>query len=275
MTDPDKILRNIIHRMLRPLVKILLRNQVSVSEFIDQVKDVYVEVAETDFTIPSKKNTVSRISVITGMSRKEVLRIKTQQENREQTDSQTKLNKASSVITGWLKDSDFINANGDAVDLPIKGERSFETLVKRYGGDITTRAVLDELITNGSVSRIPDSDLLRLETFGYIPEQKIEKLEIMSKCARDFFETVSHNLEHDAHEAHFQRQLTYTELPISVVNEFKEFSKEKSLEHMFELNRWLAEHKEKLSPSETEEKELYRIGLGIYYIQNNEQGELE
>lgn len=257
--------------MLRPLVRILLRNQVSVSEFIDQVKNVYVEVANEDFSIPTKKNTVSRISVITGLSRKEVLRIKTQQENNTNPEAQYKLNKASSVITGWLKDSDFTDSNGNASDLPIKGDvRSFEILVKRYGGDITARAVLDELIRTGSALKITDSGLLKLTNFGYIPEQNIEKLEIMSKCARDFFETVSFNLEHAVHESYFQRQLTYSNLPLSVVQEFREFSKEKSLEQMFELNKWLAERKKSLSDIDVENEKLYRIGLGIYYIQNNE-----
>ena len=78
MDNSNKILRKIIHRLLRPLVKILLRNQVSASEFIDYVKDVYVDVAERDFALSNKKNTVSRISVLTGLSRKEVLRIKTE-----------------------------------------------------------------------------------------------------------------------------------------------------------------------------------------------------
>jgi len=274
MVSADKILRNIISRILRPLVRILLRNQVSVSEFIDQIKEVYVEVADKEFSIPTKKNTVSRISVVTGLSRKEVLRIKTRLETDQPEEMQYKLNKASSVIIGWLNDREFTNSSGKAIDLRLKGEgKTFDTLVKRYGGDITARAVLDELIRTGSAVKNPESGLLKLVSFGYIPEQKIEKLEIMSKCARDFFETVSYNLEHESHEAHFQRQLTYQELPISMVNAFKEFSKEKSLEHMFELNRWLAEHKKIALDSNTTDQNLYRVGLGIYYIQNSDNGD--
>lgn len=273
MLNTDKILRNLLRRLLTPLVRILLRNQVSVSQFIDQVKEVYVEVADKDFSIPSKKNTLSRISVITGLSRKEVLRIKKQQEE-ELEHSPYKLNKASSVITGWLKDRDFLDEDSKAIDLPLTSDSdtaSFEILVKRYGGDTTLRAVLDELISIGSVVKHADTGLLQLLSFGYIPEQEIEKLEIMSICARDFFETVSYNLEHESHEAHFQRQLTYTELPLSVVNDFKEFSKEKSLENMFEINRWLAERKTSLSDVDTANLALYRIGLGVYYIQNSEK----
>jgi len=271
MIKKEIILRAIIRRVLPPLVRILLRNQVSVSQFIDQVKDIYVEVADKDFSLPSKKNTLSRISVITGLSRKEVLRIKTQNKNDQQQAATYKLNKASNVITGWLNDSDFTGSDGKASGLPLKGDReSFEALVKRYGGDITPRAVLDELTRSGNVVMNAETGQLCLVSFGYVPEQNIEKLEVMSKCTRDFLETLSHNLDHEVYEAYFQRQLTYTELPLKVVNEFKEFSKEKSLEHIFELNRWLANRKKNLTAVDLENEELYRIGLGVYYIQNDE-----
>lgn len=269
--DTSSKLKLITSQILRPIVKILLRNHVSVSEFIEQLKELYVDVADRDFAIPNKKSTTSRISVITGLSRKEVLRIKTLENADHIEEMQYKKNKASNVITGWLKDNEFTDERGDAKELPIKGESSsFETLVKRYGGDITTRAVLDELISNGSVKKT-ESDSVKLLSFGFIPEQKIEKLEVISQCARDFFETANFNLEHETHEARFQRQLSYTELPIEVVNEFKEYSKEKSLEFLFDMNHWLAERKNAISMSDTHKDKLFRVGIGIYYIQNEEK----
>jgi len=268
MNNNDRKRRQ-IKRILRPLVKILMRNQVSITEFIELIKDVFVDVADEVFFLPNKKNTVSRVSLLTGLSRKEVLRIKTQMNSREHTETH-RPTKAAAVITGWLKDSDFIDEKNNARDLPIKGNHSFDTLVKRYGGDVTTRAVLDELVANKAVIKNVDSGLVSLISLGFIPKENIERLDIMSKCARDFFETSSFNLEHQGYESHFQRQLTYGELPLSLVKEFKEFSKEKSLEHIFELNRWLADHKKALSADDTKDQTLYRTGLGIYYIQNEE-----
>jgi len=67
-----KTLNNAILKLLRPLVRILLRNGISYHVFSDLVRWVYVDVAFKSFDIPGRKQTSSRVSVITGLSRKEV-----------------------------------------------------------------------------------------------------------------------------------------------------------------------------------------------------------
>ena len=61
--------------LLRPLVRILLRNHVSHRTFAELAKRVYVEVANIEFGIPGKKQTVSRIAILSGLTRKEVQRL--------------------------------------------------------------------------------------------------------------------------------------------------------------------------------------------------------
>ena len=63
-------------RLLRPLVRILLRGGISYKTFADLVKWVYVDVAMKEFGIAGRKQSISRVSVITGLSRKEVLRVR-------------------------------------------------------------------------------------------------------------------------------------------------------------------------------------------------------
>ena len=65
-----------ILRLLRPLVRILLRNGVSYSTFADYAKWVYVDVASKEFGIRGRKQSTSRVSVLTGLSRKEVMRVR-------------------------------------------------------------------------------------------------------------------------------------------------------------------------------------------------------
>ena len=62
-------------RLLRPLVRILLRNNVSHRTFAELAKVAYVEVANAEFGIVGKKQTVSRIAILSGLTRKEVQRL--------------------------------------------------------------------------------------------------------------------------------------------------------------------------------------------------------
>jgi hypothetical protein len=98
-------------RLLRPLVRILLRNGVSYSTFSDFVKWVYVDVAGKEFGIEGRKQSTSRVSVITGLSRKEVMRVR-QLARPDDRASTEKYNRAARVIAAWRRHRNFLDAEG-------------------------------------------------------------------------------------------------------------------------------------------------------------------
>ena len=70
----NKVIAGAVCKLLRPLVRILLRNNVPHSMFCDFAKWVYVDVALREFQLPGRKRSISRVALLTGLSRKEVLR---------------------------------------------------------------------------------------------------------------------------------------------------------------------------------------------------------
>src|SRR5210317_1018540 len=97
-----KTLNAAIIRILQPLVRILLRNGVSFGTFSDIAKWVYVDTAANEFGIANRKQTISRISVITGLSRKEVKRVK-EKTRPADTAIAEQYNRAARVITAWRR----------------------------------------------------------------------------------------------------------------------------------------------------------------------------
>jgi hypothetical protein len=83
-SDLKQGLLNAYRRLLRPLVRILIRNGIAFGEFADIAKEVYVDVAATDFQVPHKKMSQSRISILTGLTRKDVSRIKSQKKKQRE-----------------------------------------------------------------------------------------------------------------------------------------------------------------------------------------------
>ena len=71
-----QVLIDALTQLLRPLVRITLRQGLSAEAFEEVVRRVYVDVAEKDFALAGKKQTTSRIGVLTGLNRKEVARLK-------------------------------------------------------------------------------------------------------------------------------------------------------------------------------------------------------
>jgi hypothetical protein len=258
-------------RMLKPLVRILLHYDIPHGEFSELAKRSYVDVANRYFSLPNRKKTYSRVAVLTGLSRKEVVRVAKINDDEPPT-KKSPLNRAARVISGWLRDPDFLDERNEPKTISLKGgSGSFEELVYRYSGDITARAILDELVRVGAVKKI-DNDTVKLAHHGYVPEESDpEKIDVLSTCVADLLSTAVHNLNHEANDARFQREVIYSEIPQHVIAEFQQYSHDKSLALLLDLNKWLAEKKrtEKPEPDES----TGRVGVGIYYFENDNEGE--
>ena len=72
MLEPAKLVLTALKRILRPLVKLLLSHQITYADCARILKECYVEVAEKEFVLEGKPQTDSRLSLLTGIHRKEV-----------------------------------------------------------------------------------------------------------------------------------------------------------------------------------------------------------
>jgi hypothetical protein len=265
-TKKLQVLSAAVLRLLRPLVRILLRNGVSYSSFADLAKWVYVDVAMREFGVEGRKQSVSRVSIITGLSRKEVARVR-QMPRPEDHASSESYNRAARVIAGWRRDTNFLDDHGEPAVLPMTDEGiSFSELVKRYSGDVPARAILDELIRVRAVEQLED-DRVRLLARAYIPESsEADKLNILGTDVGYLIDTIDHNLRSDTSGPFFQRKVAYDNLPEEVLPRFRELTGEKAQALLESLDRWLAKHDRDVTPS-VKGSGRNRAGIGIYYFE--------
>jgi anti-anti-sigma regulatory factor len=240
---------------------------VSFQAFSDLAKRAYVESAREDFAIPGRKPTVSRIAVLTGLTRKEIQRL-ADAEAVSDTLAVERYNRAARVVAGWVRDKDFRNENGKPRALPQEGsDLSFAELVRRYSGDIPPRAILDELLQVGTVER-DDSGCIRLLAHAYIPRRsESDKLAILGTDVSELIDTIDHNLG-EAGARRFQRKVMYDNLPIEAVEKFHELSAARAQALMEYLDSWLSQHDRDANPASEGEGRM-RAGIGIYYFEEN------
>jgi hypothetical protein len=259
-----------IMRLLRPLVRIILRNGMSFNAFSDVAKRVYVEVAMQEFGIAGKKQTISRVSILSGLSRKEVQRVMSQGDPAaaEETPYE-RYNRAARVIAGWVRDRDFLDNAGDPLALGQEdGSVNFNLLVKRHSGDVPARAVLDELLRVGAVERLPDGRI-RLRSRAYIPRTSdVDKLEILGTDVSDLIHTIDHNLQHGATDPFFQRKVMYDNLPVEAVGAFRALAAEQAQALLEKMDQWLSQHDRDVNPSVKGAGHM-RAGIGVYYFEEN------
>lgn len=256
-------LQKAITRVLSPLVRLLLRHGVSHGEFSSWAKQAYVAEASTNFGIDGKKPTVSRIAIITGINRKEVKRLL--ELPAEIEPAIAKHNRALRVVTGWLQDANFHNDNGDPATLSYgSNDDEFNELVRRYGGDVPARALLDELIRVGTVKQ--DGDNIKLLTSGYIPyESKDAMLDLMATSATDLLETLDYNIS-DVDNNRLQLSVAYDNVSDDALVEFRILARDKSMVLLRELDEWLKPHD--LGAKTASKQKTNRVGLGLYLIED-------
>jgi hypothetical protein len=253
-------------QLLRPLVTILLRNNVSHRTFAELAKLVYVEVANTEFRIAGKKQTTSRIAILTGLTRKEVQRLLAQPPDTEPVSAE-EYHRASRVITGWVRDPDFGDGKGHPHPLRMEGKRaSFSTLVKRYSGDIPIRAMVDELLRVGAVKQLKDGRICLLSR-GYIPQKgSVEKLQVLGSDTADLIMTIDHNLYQKPTKPRFQRKVMYDNVPVEAAREFQTLAAAQGQELLEAIDRWLAHRDRDVNPASKGTGRV-RVGLGIYHFE--------
>ena len=262
-----KVLAQAVIRILKPIIRVLIRNEISHGEFAEYAKQAYIDVAYEHFSIPNRKTTYSRVAILTGLNRKEVVRLNQQDASDIQPRKGT-TNRAMRVVSGWLQNADFRDKSGKPLELPIKGDVSFNTLALRYSGDITARAVLDELVRVGVVKSSATKQTVTLISDGYIPQQgEPEQVDILSVCVSDLLETAVHNLESD--DAYYQRQLIHRDIPENLAEDFKRYSQKKSTTLLNDLNQWISKRVE--GNIDDNDSSIKRMGIGIYYFQEDTQ----
>jgi len=261
-----RILAAAVARILKPLVRILLRSGISYGTFADIAKRQFVEVAQKEFSIQGRKQSVSRVSVITGLTRKEVGRIMGLHEP-EDTRSEDRYNRASRVIAGWRRDRDFLDKEGKPMLLSVAGTpNSFQELVKRYSGDMPYRAVLDELVADGAVERIEET-CVKLTQRAYLPKaDESMKLHILGVDTALLVDTVEHNLNRKDQPPRFQRKVLYDNLPDEALPELRRLSAESAQTLLEKLDKWLSRHDRDMNPK-AGGAGRNTAGIGIYYFE--------
>lgn len=254
------------YKILRSLIRVMIRNGVSCGTFEELVRKAYVDEAFAQGVNSNKKMTISSVSAQTGLSRKEVKRLK-ELENFLSAGSQEKFNRATRVLSGWIHSSEFIDESGNPKELSLGEETpSFNELVKQHSGDITPKAML-ELLSKANCIRVQDNKAIFVSA-SYLPgNDSAEIAKILGNDTYELIHTIGHNMGEDGEHKRFQRKVSTTKLNKSDLNAFKEISAKHSQELLERLDEWLIQHE-----TENESDGIY-VSLGIYYYQESQSEE--
>ena len=271
----ESVLEAAIITLLRPLVRLMLKRGIAFGQFSELAKSAYVESAESEFRVPGRKLTISRVAVLTGLTRKEASRLMQGDDPSARDEPRRKVNRAARVVSAWVSDRKYRDGRGLPASLPFedasaaaKAQPSFSSLVADHSGDMTPRAVLDELIRVGAVSKMKNGRF-RLLQRSYIPQaDEMAKLDILGTDVADLIASVEHNLDAKNETPYFQRKVAYDNLPADYLPRLQALLARKGQRLLEELDTDMSRHDRDVQ-GEADDGDCHRAMIGIYYYEDD------
>jgi hypothetical protein len=279
MIDIREKLTQLLIRIFKPLVRILLRHGISYKACAEVLKWCYVDVAHKEFGINNKKANKSRVAVITGLTWIDVKNL-IDNEVALMDVKPEKFHRASRVLTGWLSDKNY-RENEQLKIIPIhaddhnKQNVSFESLVENYSGGATIRSILDDLLDNQAIEKVANDRVKLLRTHYISSSNKSEEqaIDIMAMSVSDLIKTINHNINAKDDDLYFQRIVQQQYVQKKYVPLVQTFIRERSQNLADEVDNFIGALSHQESPDSVDEDKLDRLGLGIYYYQDTKKSD--
>lgn len=208
--ESQKRILNAFLVVMKPVARILLRFGIGFREFAELAKVAFVDVASSEYGLRGRPTNISRVAVMTGLTRKEVRRLRDKLEAGEQTVS-LKSTPLSEILHRWHSEEDFLDSQGSPAVLPFSdGHGSFTELIKKFGGDIPAGAMRTELKRISAIEELEDGSL-RLVRRSVAPEGIDDKAMVgLIHGAYPMLSTLAHNLDPNRTEATWPQITAFT-----------------------------------------------------------------
>jgi hypothetical protein len=262
-----------LYACLVPIARILLRYGITYRQFAEIGKAAFVREAFAETDVRGRRANGSRVSVRTGLSRKEVrrLREKVLKVPGALEDSHADHSgPPARVLHAWHSDPRFLDAEGLPRAIKLDGdESSFSTLVRAVAGDVPSGAVRAELKRAGAIAETSDGRLLPTKRY-YVPGNVDEKaITVMSGMLFPLAAGIDHNSRPGRTADGFIQRFAFSDgLSAESVPAFRAWSRREAVRFIESVDDWIAENESPGKSASHRHGGLPVIsGVGVFYYE--------
>jgi hypothetical protein len=224
-------------KLLRPLVRLLIKAGVTFPALCELLRELYINVAEYDFALPGKQQTDSRVSILTGINRREVARQRGAGAPVSATPSA--VSRTSRILALWLGSKEFCDSSGAPLPLHRSddfGKPSFEQLIATVTRDVKARAILDDFLARRIVAVDAQGRIKLLVNALTPPIGDDQQLYYFSRNLHDHIAASVDNIT-SANPPHYERAVHYDGLSEETAKTLISLSREKANDALLAANR--------------------------------------
>ena len=249
--------------LCRPLIRLLIEKGITFPQFRELMKELYVEVADKEFSLDDKKPSDSRVFVLTGVHRKDIKRIR-QQSDLADVKITSSASLSGEIVARWASMPDYLDDKGAPRQLAKsgKGEQGFEQLVSSVSKDVRPKVILEEWLRLGMVSLKDDHVILKKSAF-VTNKEFTEMAYYLGHNVHDHLASCVNNIIADQAPM-LERSVYYASLTESSVNKLNAIAGKKGDELLQQLNKQAIKF---YDADKDKDDANYRIRLGVYWYQ--------
>lgn len=264
---------NAVYACMLPLARLLLRSGITYQQFESIAKRAFVREAASDPESRGRPTNTSRIAVKTGLSRKDVKRLRELLSTEVGSSTGALADQSgplARVLHAWHVDRRFIGTNGKPRDLDFQDdENGFCALVRAVAGDVPPGAVRAELKRAGAVLELENGRLQAIKRY-YVPGSVDEKaITVMSGMVFPLTSGIAHNSDPRRTGDGFVQRYAFSQtLTPEAVDRFRTWSREQAVRFIEQMDDWLAENEGQEANSIADVPSVCRsAGIGVFYYE--------
>jgi hypothetical protein len=269
-------LKHSVAKILRPLVRIMLRNGMTFREFCDMAKTVFFHVGLDELAESSKRVTDSQLSIFTGLHRKDINEFRNLPAEEPPIIERETYSAGAAIIAEWTTNKLYADKDGQPAPLPYVSDKAhtpnFSSLVEGISKDIRPRAYLDELIRLKIVT-VDENDIITLQQEAYLTsEDWAAQIDFLTRNVGDHANASVTNIL-ASKPPFFDRSAYHGNLTEDDMTLLRTMIDTGAME----LLRTVYRHAEKLALKNKNlaKKDALRMTLGIYFYNTKEQNDHE
>jgi hypothetical protein len=251
---------SILIELLRPAVRFALRRGVKVRALVEELKHLLVEEAHKELTRTEEGVTVSKLSVMTGLQRRDVQRLaSTSSESAQHLDLMTR------VIGAWCANPKFSKGNR-AVELSLEGgDNDFASLVRGVSQDVNPATVLFELERLRLVER--SGDTLRLLWNSYQITGDIDDAYVLlQRDIHALVEGVDSNIRQTSSIPNLHISTHFDNVSVEAGSRIREWLLQKGAAFHAEVREFVGSFDKDINPSRYAEPGGVRVTVGSFSV---------
>ena len=256
--------------VLRQLAKSLLNAGIGYREFAEISKAAFVDIATRNYGLRGRPTNISRVAVMTGLTRKEVRRIRDKSATGDET-VMVRHTPMSEILHRWYTDEEYVDIAGQPIVLDFGGvNKSFSALVRKYGGDIPPGAMRTELKRINAIEDFGHGKLrvLKRNVSGQDLHQRL--ITGLANVIYPATLTLAHNTNPACDDTWVQRVAATQYVRKDDIGRLKRISSDRLVELSESIDDLFVAY-ETLYEKDPANESVCAVGIGVFYFEEDKE----